>query len=98
MKIKATIDSGLETYLLRDRADFDALAASIAPREKLTAEPERFPCLLLTSGWAIPQSTQADLMVSFYLYDFEIEEGVEELSNHWKLELDGYFPSTEDAA
>ncbi len=98
MKIKATIDSGLETHLLRDRADFDALAASIAPREKFTAEPERFPCLLLSSGWAIPQSTQADLMVSFYLYDFEIEEGVEELANHWKLELDGHFPSTEDAA
>jgi hypothetical protein len=97
MKIKATIDSG-ETYLLRDRADYDRLAESIAPREKFTQEPERFPCLLLTSGYAIPQSTQADLMVCFYLYDFEIEEGVEELANHWRLELDGYFPSTEDAA
>jgi hypothetical protein len=102
MKITATIDSGIETRLLRDQADLDRFVAEIwdrAPREKLLDErPERFPCVMLVREPALNNPNDANTLVNTFLYDFVIHEGVEELQNHWRLEDEGYFPSTEDAA
>ncbi|MFZ3481998.1 hypothetical protein [Sphingomonas sp. 3-13AW] len=97
MKITAEIDSG-EIYLLRHQADFDQLAADLLPREEFSGTPERFPCLLYASGYVITRTARRDLLPAFFLYDFTIDEGVEELANYWQLETSGYFAQTDGAA
>lgn len=102
MKITATIDSGLETRILRNQEDLDAFIAKIydyAPREKLLDErPERFPCILLTREPALNNPNDANTLVNTFLYDFVIHEGVEELQNLWELQDAGYLPASEDEA
>ena len=96
MKITATVDNALESNLLRDQADFDRLAESIAPREEFKDKPERYPCLMLSRPWATPRSSGADIVENFFLYDFIIHEGAEELENYWRLEDEGFFGSTDE--
>ena len=96
MKITVTTDSYLEHNLLRDEADFNRLVEAIAPREIFREKPERYPCLMLSRPYATPNSNGADIVENFFLYDVVIHEGAEELENHWRLEDEGFFDTTDE--
>lgn len=54
--------------------------------EKLwNAEPESYPCLMLTSG-TMPNSDGPDWVINFFVYDVEVVDG--ESENAWRFDLD----------